>query len=341
MKCRTQFDSCFTASPLKAVTRSTPWWAIDALMRIITIPAFPRRGRTLLPPGWADLEATLLSRKLQSAGQHGWGSTALQCMHSLSRGWSVYLVLDCHSRTRTALNYTLSGRTLSRLRTEKSVMLLCSSGQLQSAVSISRICVRQSARQNQQSIAKLTRHTEHGHLSQISSSRIQWGHRGHITGRTLQARSRDRLQAEAESSSSKGKQHFQDTGNGDASSSAAEFEASRGRSASESSEASTSAFPSAATSEQTAHEQIGERYPVLAKALETKDAVEASSRHQPQAVLQALMSHAKELASIGSSSLVWTGQCLTHLITKPILPRSAHIAKLRKAVQADPRNADK
>lgn len=257
----------------------------------------------------------------------------------------MYLVLLCHSGTRTVLTCTHSGSTLSRLRTEKSVMLLCSSGQLHSAVSFDCISVgqsaRHSARQNQQSITKLSRHTERGHLSQISSSSIQWGHRGHITGRILQARSRDRSQAEAESSSSNGKQRSQDIGNDDASSSAAEFEASRGRSASESNEASSSASPSAATLEQTAYEQIGERYPVLGKALETKDAVEASSRYQPQAVLQAFMLHAKELASIGSSSLVWTGQCLTHLITKPILPRSAHITKLKKGVQADPRNADK
>jgi hypothetical protein len=51
--------------------------------------------------------------------------------------------------------------------------------------------------------------------------------------------------------------------------------------------------------------------------------------------------HARELFGIGFSSLAWTGDALTQLLTKPILPRSAHIADLKKAVQADPTNAEK
>ena len=116
-----------------------------------------------------------------------------------------------------------------------------------------------------------------------------------------------------------------------------ESELSRGVAASGNGGASTSGASPAA---QSAHEQIRELYPILGAALDTKEAVGAG-KDNPVAVLQAFGGHARELLGITFSSLAWTGDALAQLITKPIVPRSAHIAELRKAVQADHSNADK
>ena len=125
-------------------------------------------------------------------------------------------------------------------------------------------------------------------------------------------------------------------GNGEPSASS-EFQPSRGVKASENGGASSSGSSPTA---QSAHEQIRELYPILGAALDTKEAVGAG-KDNPAAVLQAFGGHARELLGITVSSLAWTGDALAQLITRPIVPRSAHIAELRKAVQADPSNADK
>ena len=224
-------------------------------------------------------------------------------------------------------------------------MPLCSGGHLPSVGSISCSNVRQSAGHLQRSSAGHNRNeARRGHLIHIhGSSNVLWRHRGH-SSRRCEAWSKDRSHTDASSScsssSSNDEQSSNGMRNGNASSPSPEREASSSESLSDSTEASTSSPSSISGPALSAHEQIGERYPVLGKALDTKDAVGAS-RDQPQAVFQAFLSRTNELCQIGAHSVAWTAAGLTQLITKPILPRSAYIAELRKAVQAEPSNAEK
>ena len=222
-------------------------------------------------------------------------------------------------------------------------MTLRSGGHLNSAFGIPRLHSRRPAGHTKLSLAKLGLYiARRGHLRHThSSSNVPWSTRRHTFGRTFQAGSSDHSHTEAASrSSSDDKQPSNGVGDGDASPSSSEHEASSGDSVSQSTEAFASPSSSANGPEQSASEQIGERYPVLGRALETKDAVGAGTG-QPQAVLQGFLSRADELWRIGAGSLVWTAAGVMQLVTKPILPRSAHIAELKKAMQADPSNADK
>lgn len=222
-------------------------------------------------------------------------------------------------------------------------MPLCSGGHLDSAIGIPRLHFRRPARHTQQPLANLGRHlARRGHLRHThSSSNVPWSSRRHTSDGILQAWSEDRSQSEAAGrSSSDDKQPSNGVGDGNASSSSPEHEASSGDSVSQSTEAFASPASSANRPEQSAIEQIGERYPVLGRALETKDVVGAGTS-QPQAVLQAFLSRADELWRIGAGSMVWTAAGVMRLVTKPILPRSAHIAELKKAMQSNPSNADK
>lgn len=233
--------------------------------------------------------------------------------------------------------------TVPRFRTEGCVMPLCSGGHLSSAFSIPHLHFRQSAGQTQQSLANLSRSTaSRGHLIHShSSGNVPWSRRRHIHKWRYEAWSSDHSQTEAaDRSSSSNEQPSNGVGDGNASSSSPEHEPGSSVRVSESTEASASPTPSANEPEQSALEQIVERYPVLGSAFETKNAVGAGTE-QPQAVLQAFLSRTDELWRIGAQSMVWTAAGLMHLVTKPILPRSAHIAQLKKGLQADPTNADK
>ncbi len=230
-----------------------------------------------------------------------------------------------------------------RFRTEGCVMPLCSGGHLSSAFSIPHLHSKQSAGYTQQSLLKFGRSTARtGHLIHSQgSSNVPWNRRKHIPKWRSEARSRGHSHTEAaDRSSSKSEQPSNGVGDGNASSSSPEQESSSSVRLSESTEASASPTSSANEPEKSALEQIVERYPVLGSALETKDAVGAGTEH-PQAVLSAFLLRADDLWRIGARSMVWTAAGLMQLVTKPILPRSAHIAELKKGLQADPTNADK
>ena len=230
-----------------------------------------------------------------------------------------------------------------RFRIAGSVMPLCSGGHLDSAFSIHNLHFRQSAGQTQQSLANLGRSTaRRGHLIHShSSSNVPWNRRRHTHKWRFEARGRDHSRTEAaDRSSSSSEQPSNGVGDGNASSSSPEHASSRSVRVSESTEASAGVSFSANEPTQSALEQIVERYPVLGSALETRDTMGAGTEH-PQAVLQAFLSRADELWRIGAQAMFWTATGLTQLVTKPILPRSAHIAELKKGLQADPTNANK
>ena len=253
------------------------------------------------------------------------------------------LCLACEKVAYRRVSYQIPERTAPRLRTEGTVMPLCSGRNLPDAVSIAHYHFRQSAGPGHLSLASLNRHTARtGHLAhRHSSSNVPWRARRHISDRTLETWSRNRSHPEAVSrSSSNDEQPSNGVAEESATSSSPERESSSSKSDSGATEASTSAQSSASEPAQSALEQIGARYPVLGRALETKDAVGAGTE-QPQAVLQAFLSRVDELWRIGAGSMVWTAAGLMQLVTKPILPRSAYIAELKKALQVDPSNADK
>lgn len=220
-------------------------------------------------------------------------------------------------------------------------MSLCSSGYAQYSFGNSLQSVKHSAPLHQHALAKLSRHTAgSGHLIHAHRSSTAWKRgRRRSLGMPL-AWNRDPTHTDDASSSNNDTQASNGSADEHVSSSAVGAPASESTDIPESTEHSTSFQSSPAAPARSAHEQIGERYPVLGAALETKDAVGAS-RESPEAVLQAFGTHARELFGIGFSSLAWTGDAVMQLLTKPILPRSAHIAELKKAVQADPTNAEK
>ena len=217
-------------------------------------------------------------------------------------------------------------------------MLLSSGRHIQSAVCSTYRSANQSTKPlYQASVTPNRSNAGNGHLVCRHRSSVLWSCSPHLIKTVSRASHREGSHADAASSGTADMQPSDGAAEDDGPSTSIESQLSRGVAASGNGGASTSGASPAA---QSAHERIRELYPILGAALDTKEAVGAS-RDNPAAVLQACGGHARELLGITLSSLAWTGDALTQLITKPIVPRSAHIAQLRKAVQADPSNADK
>ena len=217
-------------------------------------------------------------------------------------------------------------------------MLLSSGRHIQSAVCSTCRSEKQPTRPlHQASLTPNRSSPGNGHLVFRHRSSAVWNGSSHLIRPVCRASHREESHADAANPSRADMQPSNGTAGDDDPSASNESELSRGVAVSENGGASTS---SASPAAQSAHEQIRELYPILGAALDTKEAVGAG-KGNPAAVLQGFGGHARELLGITLSSLAWTGDALAQLITKPIVPRSAHIAELRKAVQADPSNADK